>query len=303
MTSNGAGQSYQWDAANRLAQIWYGPIGSSSSTAFNYNGLSQRVGIIEKNAGGTVTCTKQFVWSPGDAGPSEERDACDNVTRRFYPQGEQISGTSYFYTTDHLGSVRELTDVTGTNVQARYDYDLWGRETKVSGTMDADFGYAGYYQYLPSGLNLTMFRGYDPNLGRWLSRDPYVDGYGNGAEIAISPNLYEYSLNNPISFFDPLGLDTHLDDSDYRWATGISDQDAQKQIDQQNQLVDDGAKTILGSLLSTVSICYKAAETGVTVLDIAWEQTLAAIKAKAKKDALDKVKSLLQSPSSSSAPH
>jgi len=202
MTSNGAGQHYQWDAANRLAQIWYGPIGNSPSTTFTYNGLGQRVAIIENDASGN-TITKQFVWCPADAQPSEERDG-SNI-RRFYPQGEQINGANYFFTRDHLGSVREMMDSTGSaeGLQVRYNYDLWGRETKMYGandTLDADFDYAGYYQHQPSGLNLTMFRAYNPNLARWISRDPIAERGGI--------NLYGYVFNNPISLIDPLGLST-----------------------------------------------------------------------------------------------
>jgi hypothetical protein len=70
--------------------------------------------------------TKQLVWVGADI--VEERNASDTVTKRFYPQGEQIGSTSYYYTRDHLGSVRELLNSSQT-VQARYDYDPYGRTT------------------------------------------------------------------------------------------------------------------------------------------------------------------------------
>jgi len=75
---------------------------STHRSEFTYNGLNQRAKIVEK-VNGAVTSTKQFVWCPGDAQPCEERDASNSVTRRFYAQGEQIGGTSYYYTKDHLG--------------------------------------------------------------------------------------------------------------------------------------------------------------------------------------------------------
>jgi hypothetical protein len=50
------------------------------------------------------------------------------VTKRFYGQGEQIGGTAYYSTRDHLGSVRELVDASGAT-RARYDYDVYGQRS------------------------------------------------------------------------------------------------------------------------------------------------------------------------------
>ena len=51
-----------------------------------------------------------------------------------------------YYIRDHLGSVREMTDTTGA-IQARYDYDPYGRVTQIAGSMASDFQYAGYYKH------------------------------------------------------------------------------------------------------------------------------------------------------------
>ena len=53
------GNSYQWDALNRLTKITY-PSGASSS--FAYDGLSRRVQIVEKDSSGSVTGSKNYLW-------------------------------------------------------------------------------------------------------------------------------------------------------------------------------------------------------------------------------------------------
>jgi RHS repeat-associated protein len=90
-----------------------------------------------------------------------------------------------------------MTDNTGT-VHARYAYDPYGRMTQLSGNLTADFGFTGSYFHGATGLNLTLYRAYDPNLGRWLSRDPIEENGGL--------NLYRYAGDNPINLVDPLGL-------------------------------------------------------------------------------------------------
>ena len=186
MTNNGNGQTYTWDDENRLLSISQG----GNTYAFAYDGLGRRVSETDNG-----TLTKQWTWVGAQV--AEENDGSGTVQKRFYPQGEQIGGSPYFYTKDHLGSVREMTDSSGT-IQARYDYDPYGRVTKISGSMDSDFQYAGYYEHAASGLNLTLFRAYDPNTGKWLSRDPAGEDHG--------VNLYAYVDNGPIDGIDPLGL-------------------------------------------------------------------------------------------------
>src|SRR5439155_18494129 len=107
LTSDGT-RAFEWDPLNRLTAVTSG----THRSEFTYNGLSQRVKIVEKE-NGNVTSTKQFVWNPGDPQPSEERDGSNTVTKRFYPQGVQVGSTNYYYTRDHLGSIRELTNTSG----------------------------------------------------------------------------------------------------------------------------------------------------------------------------------------------
>ncbi|MEY2489400.1 MAG: hypothetical protein QOC70_1342, partial [Verrucomicrobiota bacterium] len=189
LIDDGEGKTYEWDAASRLTAINVG----SQRSEFTYDGLSRRVKILEK-IGSTVTSAKQFVWVGNRI--AQERDEHNTITRQYFAEGEQRE-KRYYYARDHLGSIRELTNVEGTLV-ARYDYDPYGKRTKLSGTADVDFGYAGHYHHAPSGFNLTLYRAYNPAVGRWLSKDPV------GEEGGV--NLYGYVENNPINAVDLLGL-------------------------------------------------------------------------------------------------
>jgi RHS repeat-associated protein len=191
MTSDGT-NSYAWDAENRLIKITYPGTGNNSQ--FTYDGLGQCVKIVETVAG-SVTSTKQFVWCGNKT--CEARNASGAITAQYFLYGQTISGSNYFYTTDHIGSIIGLTDSSG-NLQATYRYDPYGRATQIQGTIASDFQFVDSYYHAPSGLNLTMHRAYSANLGRWLSRD--------GAGEARGVNLYAYVSNMPVSVVDPLGL-------------------------------------------------------------------------------------------------
>jgi RHS repeat-associated protein len=82
--------------------------------------------------------------------------------------------------------------------------DNWGAAQPdgrlSSAAVDNVIGYAGYIfnAELPgAGVYTVRHRHYDPDLGRWIQRDPlgYVDGMG----------LYEYVRGAPMSLIDPLG--------------------------------------------------------------------------------------------------
>ncbi len=131
--------------------------------------------------------------------------------RRFYSGGHvdvANGGTRYAYTTDQLGSIREVMEFDGTSgnptnatLAARYDYDLWGKRTVLDGGTAAEsqvvHGYTGHVRHAWSGLWLAPYRIYNSSLGRWISRDPIAEDGGI--------KLYGYVGNMPGYFFDPNG--------------------------------------------------------------------------------------------------
>src|SRR5271170_386329 len=154
--------------------------GTNNYTQWTYAGLGRRVKEVETRSG-SITSTKQFVWDSG-VKPREARDASSSITGQYFSYGEVLSGVSYYYTKDQLGSIREMTNGAG-SVQAQYTYDPYGRGTEIEGTLSSDFQYAGYYYHAPSGLSLALNRAYDATLCRWINRDPVEEGGGI--------NLYE----------------------------------------------------------------------------------------------------------------
>jgi len=198
-TTTAAGaRTNEWDAEDRLVAVTTG----NQRTEFTYDGMDRMVSIRHLT-NGVEASLRRLVWCDNEL--CEERDAAGGVTKRFFEHGMKVeSGPvtgAFVYTRDHLGSVRELTDAGG-NVRARYAYDPWGRRTKLTGDADADIGFAGMFSPTAPPLAITRFRAYDPELGRWLSRDPLED-----AELKQGVNLYAYVADNPVNLVDPLGLE------------------------------------------------------------------------------------------------
>jgi RHS repeat-associated protein len=185
---------YTWDAENRLIRIAY-RNNPQRATEFKYDGQSRRVAIIEVD--GVKKTETRYTWCGNVL--CQARDAPDRPIAYYYGQGAyrpQEKNKREYYAKDHLGSVRDVLDEKG-NLVARYDYDPYGNLTSDP-AKTPEFGYAGMQYHAPSGLYLTKYRAYDPQSGRWLSRDPIEEAGGI--------NLYAYVGGNPVSFVDPLGL-------------------------------------------------------------------------------------------------
>ncbi len=208
MTSDGT-RDYAWDSQSRLTKINWGG-GSNKTTEFKYNALGQRGERIDKT--GTTENAHFYYLYDGIHFVCRYTGgtATTNVDRRYYSQGEQrkngASWDSYYYTRDHLGSIREVMSSDGT-LAARYDYDPFGKRSaeyaSASYTDGCDLGYTGHITQpsLVAGqteLVMTQFRAYAPELGRWLSPDPIREKSGL--------NLYKYVRNRPIANWDPFGL-------------------------------------------------------------------------------------------------
>jgi RHS repeat-associated protein len=114
---------------------------------------------------------------------------------------EPLQGTSHnktwYYHADGLGSIVALTDKHG-NVVQRYDYDSFGNLQQQGESIEQPFTYTARELDEETGLYYYRARYYDPQVGRFISKDPI--GLGDG------PNVYAYVQSNPITQKDPSGL-------------------------------------------------------------------------------------------------
>jgi RHS repeat-associated protein len=146
---------------------------------------------------------KNRIWgfentSPGRPVPDQQL-SWETATGSVQYSYENASGRAYYYSRDHLDSVREVCNSSGT-ILTRYSYDPYGKTavSHLSGSVDATFQYTGIYAHSTSGLQLAVFRAYDPNTGRWINRDPIQEAGGL--------NLYEYCSDDPVDQTDTIGL-------------------------------------------------------------------------------------------------
>jgi RHS repeat-associated protein len=107
--------------------------------------------------------------------------------------------SNYFPTYDGNGNVSEYLNESG-EVSAHYEYDPFGKTTVATGPKANAFAHRFSTKPLDSttGLYYYGYRFYDPNTGRWPSRDPI------GEEGGI--NLYEFVGNDGLNAIDVLGL-------------------------------------------------------------------------------------------------
>jgi RHS repeat-associated protein len=113
------------------------------------------------------------------------------------------AGTTYYYLTDHLGTVIGVADGQG-NLKNVYRYDPWGwRESAAEGVANA-YGFAGREYDAATGFYYLRARYYDTWTGRFLSEDPLG--------VAGGINQYAYAGGNPIAVRDPTGLDREKDE-------------------------------------------------------------------------------------------
>ena len=102
--------------------------------------------------------------------------------------------------TDPHGNVVQLTDESGAVIKT-YEYDSFGNEVNPDRKDENPFRYCGEYYDKETEEIYLRARYYQPNVGRFLTRDSYT----GESDEPLSLHLYTYCENDGINSVDPSG--------------------------------------------------------------------------------------------------
>lgn len=180
-TSTGKVTTFTYDYRDRLTGITRKTSGGliDYQTTYTYDAMNRRIGEqIDADGAGSGAAVQ--TWSVFDGqNVYADFDGTGAVSERYLTNlavdallaRTDASGTSAWYLTDNIGSVRDIVDVSGTVIY-HTGYDIFGSNVNASGTGSDRFGYTGREHDAALNLYYNRARFYDPATGRFLSRDP-----------------------------------------------------------------------------------------------------------------------------------
>ena len=187
-----------YDEFGRLNGVTNSHLGIYWSCAYDPFG-----GRTSVTSSGVVT---ERVNMPGTNRLLDEYEGGVRVRHHVWANGRRIAvvrpdGVRYLHC-DHLCSVRMVTDETGA-VTGKAEFRAFGERASSSG---ADASLCGWVAALgvetdPTGFMFMGHRYYSVQLAKFISEDPLGIAGGDF-------NFRRYCFNDPVGFFDPLGLNS-----------------------------------------------------------------------------------------------
>ena len=124
------------------------------------------------------------------------------------PSMGQNAWHTYWFEKNLQGDIVAVYYQDGTKLIS-YTYDAWGNCTQTTHQSTGvyafaqynPFRYRGYYYDTTTGYYYLQSRYYNPEWGRFLNADTYLNGNGD----IIGYNLFAYCSNNPVMFTDYTG--------------------------------------------------------------------------------------------------
>ena len=194
---NGSSIHYEYDADNQLIAI----VGNDQGRIeFAYDALGRRK--TKQTESGSIG----FIWD-SDVLCAEHKGLAANYVEYVHAPGSFVPAARLRfsedgickaepYHVDYLGTPREVTDAAG-RVVWEGTYDEYGELTCEDKGNDQNIRFQGQYEDRETGLYYNRYRYYDPDTGRYITKDP--------SGLAGGFNAYRYTPN-PVVWLDPYGL-------------------------------------------------------------------------------------------------
>ncbi len=193
-TLNDGRHVYTWNALNQQTTM------DGGAAEYRYDPQGNRVMKI------TPTKTTYYVLGSGEysGGVWEKLYVSLNGQKLL----EYSNGTTYFFHSDHLGTPRVQTNLTGQVVET-WDAYPFGEQWTTTGGVGNKHHYTGKERDPESANDYFGARYYFHGNARWLSVDPE-----NSRRGPQQLNRYSYVYNDPVNLIDPDGRMT------YPWSEG-----------------------------------------------------------------------------------
>ncbi|MGE4297123.1 MAG: RHS repeat domain-containing protein [Desulfovibrionaceae bacterium] len=162
-------------------------------------------------------CTAKYLWETPQRLAAMYDAASDAMLQFAYaptarlPHAALLDGEPLHLFYDQIGSLRAVASAAG-KVIHEIAYDTFGCIVAETGagtglgaggnsgaTLPIPFGYAGGLHDRSTGLIRFGVRDYDPEVGRFMAKDPL--GLKGG-----DPDVYGYCLDDPVNRIDPTGM-------------------------------------------------------------------------------------------------
>ena len=192
--------NYSYDAFGNLVSV---ELPDHTKIGYILDGQFRRIG---KTVNGKLV--RGWVYQ-SQTQIAAELDGAGNIVKQFI-YGEKanipdfmIMGTeTYQIVSDQVGTPRLVINASSGVVKQVLNFDEFGvpqGEDGEDGEELLPFGFAGGLWDRATDLVHFGARDYNPETGRWVSKDPLLFGGGD-------TDLYGYVLNDPVDFTDPEGL-------------------------------------------------------------------------------------------------
>lgn len=195
-------------------EFWYAPDGQRflSRESWDASGTQRQVLTVYLDGYEEVTPHTASGYSKVQKYYASERTSLFRRTAT----GGAIDYKYITYQTDHLGSVDSVYvsgigldektshDPFGARRQADWSADISSTALTALETIDDRYspGFTFHEQRLHTGFVHMNGRVYDPEIGRFVSPDPFV----SDPDFSQAYNRYSYVYNSPMSFADPSGF-------------------------------------------------------------------------------------------------